>query len=119
MFRRLGFEKDDVEKTIVSFEKYGKKMILFGRCVPIIRSLISIPAGMAEMNLAIFLIYTAIGSTVWNIILVSLGAALGASWEKVLVYVSRYSGVVRILLLVVAGILVYRFVMRKRNRRYK
>ncbi len=119
MFRRLGFEKEDVEKTITSFEKYGKKMILFGRCVPIIRSLISIPAGMAEMNLAIFLIYTAIGSTVWNIILVSLGAVLGASWETVIVYIGRYSGVVRIMLLVGAGVLVYQFVMRKRNRKYK
>lgn len=115
LFRVLGFEKGDVKKAIASFEKHGKKAILFGRCVPIIRSLVSVPAGMADINLALFLLYTVIGSTVWNIILVSLGAALGASWETVLVYVERYSGVIRILLLAATAVLVYRFVKRRRK----
>lgn len=113
LFAGLGFEKEDVTRTISSFERHGKKMILLGRCVPIIRSLVSVPAGMANMNLLIFLIYTTIGSTVWNILLVSLGAALGASWETVLIYTERYSGIVRILLLLGIGILVYRFVKKK------
>ena len=97
MFQRLGFEKSDVEKTIAAFDKHGKKAVLFGRCIPIIRSLVSVPAGMAEMKLSVFLFYTTIGSTVWNILLVSLGAALGASWEKILFYLDRYSGAVRLL----------------------
>ena len=113
LFRKLGFDKEAVSKTITSFERHGRKMILFGRCVPIIRSLVSIPAGMANMNLLIFLIYTTIGSTVWNILLVSLGATLGASWETVLVYTKRYSGIVKILLLLAAGIWIYRFIKKK------
>lgn len=112
LFRRLGFEKEDMDKTLSAFERHGKKMILFGRCVPIIRSLVSIPAGMADMNLVIFLIYTAIGSTVWNILLVSLGAALGASWGTILIYTKRYSNIVRILLLFGAGILLYRLIKK-------
>lgn len=95
LFHLLGFEKEDVEETIGWFEKKGKKAILFGRCIPIIRSLVSVPAGMAEIELPLFLVYTVIGSTVWNVILVSLGAALGASWETVLVYLDRYSAVIR------------------------
>lgn len=55
MFQRLGFEKSDVEKTIAAFDKHGKKAVLFGRCIPIIRSLVSVPAGMAEMKLSVFL----------------------------------------------------------------
>lgn len=112
LFRRLGFEKGNMEKTLSSFERHGKKMILFGRCVPIIRSLVSVPAGMADMNLVIFLIYTAIGSTIWNILLVFLGAALGASWETILIYTKRYSNVVRILLLLGVGLLLYRFIKK-------
>lgn len=106
LFRILGFEKEDVEETVGWFEKHGKKAVLFGRCVPIIRSLVSVPAGMAQMQLPLFLTYTVVGSTVWNIILVSLGAALGASWETVLVYLNRYSFAVR-LLLVAGGILLF------------
>lgn len=106
LFRILGFEKEDVEETVGWFEKHGKKAVLFGRCVPIIRSLVSVPAGMAQMQIPLFLTYTIVGSTVWNMILVSLGAALGASWETVLVYLNRYSFAVR-LLLIAGGILLF------------
>lgn len=113
LFRWLGFEKEDVDQTIRWFEKHGKKAILFGRCVPIIRSLISVPAGMAEISIPLFLAYTIVGSTMWNILLVSLGAALGASWEMVLVYMNRYSTVIKILLLGAAAMLLIRFIKKK------
>lgn len=115
MFRRLGFEKTDVEKTIAAFERHGKKAVLFGRCIPIVRSLVSVPAGMAQMNLTVFLFYTTIGSTVWNVLLVSLGAALGASWETILVYLNRYSGAVRLVLLAGGGVFLVRMIKRKKK----
>lgn len=96
--RLLGFKKEDVERTVSWFNSRGKKAVLFGRCVPIIRSLVSIPAGMAHMELSVFFVYTVIGSTVWNLLLVSLGAALGASWGVVQEWLSAYSQVTRILL---------------------
>ncbi len=89
--RLLGFKRGDVLHTVEWFEKRGKKAVLFGRCVPIIRSLVSIPAGMAKMELPVFLLYTVVGSTVWNFLLVSLGAFLGASWGKILEWFSAYS----------------------------
>lgn len=116
MFRRLGFEKTDVEKTIAAFERHGKKAVLFGRCIPIVRSLVSVPAGMAQMNLTVFLFYTTIGSTVWNVLLVSLGAALGASWETILVYLNRYSGAVRLVLLAGGGVFLVRMIKRKKDK---
>lgn len=89
--RLLRFQKGDVLRTVEWFDRRGKKAVLFGRCVPIIRSLVSIPAGMAKMKMSTFFIYTVIGSTVWNFLLVSLGAALGASWEKILEWFAAYS----------------------------
>ena len=112
-FRLLGFEKEDVEKTLCWFDKHGKKAILFGRCIPIIRSLVSVPAGMAGINMPVFLLYTIVGSTIWNIVLVSLGAILGASWEVVLVYIQKYSAIIKAALIVVCLYLVIRFMWKK------
>lgn len=111
--KRLGFEQKDVEKTLKWFDERGKKAILFGRCVPIIRSLVSIPAGMAQVNFTVFFIYTVIGSTIWNILLISLGAMLGASWETIMVYVNRYSAFIKILLLIGGVILIWRHIKKK------
>ena len=113
LFKILGFEKEDVEKTIGWFDKHWKKAILLGRCVPIIRSLVSVPAGMAGIGMPVFLVYTVIGSTVWNIILVSLGAVLGASWEVVLVYIGKYAAFIKAVLIVAALFLVIRFMWKK------
>lgn len=113
LFRILGFEREDVEESTGWFEKHGKKAVLFGRCVPIVRSLVSIPAGMAQMQIPLFLAYTVVGSTVWNIILVFLGAALGASWEAVLVYLDRYASVVRLLLAAGGAFLIFRYIRKK------
>ena len=78
----LHFQKEDVEDAAEWFEKRGKAAVLFCRCVPIIRSLISIPAGMAQMALAPFLFLT---------VLICAGAAAGASWERVMETVDAYS----------------------------
>lgn len=114
LFRALGFEKEDVEKTIRWFDKRGKKAILFGRCIPIIRSLVSIPAGMAQINMPIFLTYTMIGSTIWNILLVSLGAILGASWETVLIYMAKYSAVIKAMLIIAILYFIIHFIWKKK-----
>ncbi|MDD7739407.1 MAG: DedA family protein [Fusicatenibacter sp.] len=112
----LGFHSEDAWKTAAWFERHGQKAVLFGRCVPIIRSLVSIPSGMAATPMPVFLFYTILGSTVWNILLVSLGALLGASWENVVRVFETYSGAVRILL---AGAVVLFFCMKIRKRRRK
>lgn len=114
--RRLGFKQQDVMKTVNVFDKYGAKAVLFGRCVPIIRSLISVPAGMTKMNVWRFTGYTTVGSLVWNILLVSLGAKLGDNWRVVSRVVSDYSDVVLILLIVLfVGLIVRHFTKRKRR----
>lgn len=114
--KMLGFKKDDVQKTVDWFDKKGKKAVLFGRCVPIIRSLVSIPAGMAGMDLPLFFLYTVIGSTVWNFMLVSLGAALGASWGVIQEGLSAYSQVIKIALWILFAIVVIRTFLKRKIR---
>ncbi len=90
----LHFKKTDVKESIEKFHQKGKHTVFICRCIPIIRSLISIPAGMAKMKMRNFLILTIAGSALWNTVLVSAGAAAGASWEKVLEVMDMYSTIV-------------------------
>lgn len=115
--KRLGFKQNDVEKTIKWFEKCGKKAVLFGRCVPIIRSLISIPAGMTKMKFSIFFLYTIIGSAIWNTVLICLGALLGASWGEVMVYVGKYSEIIQIILIAAVVVYLWKYIKKFRDRK--
>jgi membrane protein DedA with SNARE-associated domain len=74
---------DDIAKSEAWFDKRSTMAVLFGRCVPLIRSLISVPAGFRRMPLAPFVIYTTIGSVVWNTALISAGYALRDQWHDV------------------------------------
>lgn len=98
----------DVDKSLAWFDKYGRPSILFGRLIPGIRSLISIPAGLDRMNLITFGLWTLLGSAVWNFILIYLGFKLGENWEAVTGYIDQYSKVVYILLiLIMLGFLIF------------
>jgi len=114
----LGFKPQDVEKANAWFERKGNITVLFCRCIPIVRSLISIPAGMSKMKMLPFVIYTVVGTTVWNTILVVAGHFLGASWEKVAHIVDKFSNVVLILLIVaVISFLVWHFTKKYKESR--
>ncbi len=89
--KRLHFQTEDVDDASGWFDRKGRCTVFFCRFVPIIRSLISIPAGMSRMSFGPFLLLTAAGSLGWNTILITAGAAAGASWEKVLVILNQYS----------------------------
>lgn len=105
----LGFKKDDVAKSEKWFIKRGKITVFFCRFIPIIRSLISIPAGMTKMNMWMFLILTTIGTAIWNTVLVSLGAAFGASWGIIAKYMDTYSkiGLIAICVAFIIGCIVF------------
>jgi membrane protein DedA with SNARE-associated domain len=80
-FARIDHRKlDDADDW---FERRGTLVVLFGRCIPGIRSLVSLPAGVLHMSRTKYLLFTTIGSAVWNTILVTLGYLLGTQWEKV------------------------------------
>lgn len=106
----LRLSRKDIYKANAWFEKYGYWTVFFCRFVPLIRSLISIPAGMARMNLGIFILLTTVGTFIWNYVLVSLGAALGDHWDTILYYMDIYSNITyTILTLIGVALLIYLF----------
>lgn len=111
----LRVTKEDLHKADRWFHRYGYWTVLFCRMVPLLRSLISIPAGMARMRFSLFLFFTVIGTVIWNVILVGLGRALGENWEKILYYMDIYSHFVYLLIVVLGVAAIVYFFMRKRN----
>jgi membrane protein DedA with SNARE-associated domain len=73
----------DVDKAEDWFARHGVKAVLIGRLVPVVRSLISVPAGVERMSLVLFLPLTAVGSLVWNSLLILAGYQLGERWHLV------------------------------------
>lgn len=112
----LRVKKEDIKKAESWFIQRGNATIFFCRFIPIIRSLISIPAGMANMNLGWFLLYTALGTALWNLVLVNLGALAGENWSLISIYLETYSTVVWILLGVAATLLLIRYLMKRKAR---
>lgn len=114
--RILHFKKEDVHKTMAWFHRYGNATVFFCRCVPVLRSLISIPAGMTKMSLITFTLYTTVGSFIWNVLLVSLGAWAGDSWGTVSGYIAMYSDVVKIILGgIIISVVIYYFRKKKKH----
>ncbi|WP_080875180.1 DedA family protein [Oceanobacillus timonensis] len=101
----LRLKRADIYKADAWFEKYGYWTVFFCRMVPLLRSLISIPAGMARMNFGIFILLTAVGSIIWNSILIGVGAVLGNNWYRVAAFMDVYSNFVYVFIMV--GILFF------------
>jgi membrane protein DedA with SNARE-associated domain len=106
--------RKDLERGRSLMESHGGKIVLLGRCVPLIRSIVSIPAGLARMPLWRFTALTAIGSGVWNAVFIGLGWYLGENWDQVEGAMGPASYVVLALVLVGVAWLVVRR-LRARN----
>ena len=111
----LRVKKEDIHKADYWFDKYGYWTVLICRVIPLIRSLISIPAGMSRLNFWLFLLFTTIGTLVWNIILVSVGAAFGENWEKIVEFMDVYSNIAYALIAVVMIAVLLLFIKKRRN----
>jgi membrane protein DedA with SNARE-associated domain len=89
--KRLRLKKEDVRRAEGWFSRHGNKTVFFCRFIPLVRSLISIPAGAAEMKMGVFLLLTTTGSVIWNVVLVFLGKFAGDAWGNIADYVNVYS----------------------------
>lgn len=107
--RFLLLSSAQVKKAEDFFAKYGSLSTLVGRLVPVVRQLISIPAGFARMNFTKFIIFTALGSAIWVTILALLGYWFGANKE----ILSKYYGAISYFFLIAALLLTAIFVFRK------
>ncbi len=109
----LRLKASDIEKADDWFDKKGNKTVFFCRFIPIVRSLISIPAGMSEMKMLKFLLYTFAGSTIWNTVLLIIGNRLGENWNSILGVFDRYSHIVLVILVFMFFGLVFWFYYKR------
>ena len=113
----LRVKPQDIEAADRWFDTKGSITVLICRCVPIVRSLISIPAGMSDMPLPKFFLYTAVGSAIWNTLLVCVGAFAGDKKDEILALIDNISHIILLLLIVVAVIFVVWFYKKKVNKK--
>ena len=107
----------DIDKADNWFDTKGNKTVFFCRFIPLIRSLISIPAGMSEMPMKKFLIYTVAGSAIWNAALTIAGSIVGDKWEDILDIMDKYSHIIVIALAILFIIAVIIFYSKKKKKK--
>lgn len=113
----LRISPKDIRKASDWFEKRGKWTVFFCRLIPLIRSLISIPAGMTKMNIGLFLVLTTLGSLIWNTLLVSIGAYVGESWTTIIHYMDIYSNVTYAALVLIFVLFVWWFFYKYKKKK--
>ena len=115
----LRLKPEDIDKADEWFDTKGNKTVFFCRFIPIVRSLISIPAGMSEMPLGKFFLYTTTGSLIWNTVLIVIGSIVGENWQSILNIFDTYSNIVLVLLVIIFIVGVYVFYHTKNKKKSK
>lgn len=111
----LRLKASEIDKADSWFDNKGNKTVFFCRFIPLIRSLISIPAGMSEMPILKFTIYTVVGSLIWNAVLIIVGSIVGENWTSILNILDTYSHVVVILLAIIFIVGIYIFYKKRKK----
>ena len=115
--RWVGLPVENFTKTMVWFEKHGRASVFFGRMVPIVRSLVSIPAGLVKMGWARFYFFSTIGILIWNTLWLTIGVNLGENWKLGEEFASLLDwAVYAVLAVIVIYVLINFFKQLKRNR---
>lgn len=113
----LRLKVSDIDNADSWFDNKGNKTVFFCRFIPLVRSLISIPAGMSEMPMVKFLLYTLFGSLIWNTVLIIVGSLVGENWTKIVKILDTYSHIVVIILFIIVVVGVYFFYRKRSNKK--
>lgn len=111
--RILHFSTADICRSISRFREKGNATVFYCRFIPILRSLISIPAGICEMSQGRFLVYTTLGSLLWNTVLVTLGSIVGDNWQQISGIFDKYSAITKILLVLFLALFLIKHFRKK------
>jgi membrane protein DedA with SNARE-associated domain len=112
----IGISGEEIDKTQRWFYRHGPKAVFFGRLVPGVRTLISVPAGFSQMRLAEFLIYSTLGTLAWTLLLTFAGYLLGDNYELVDEYLGPVSKIVLGLILIAGLVWLVQYRKKRRNR---
>jgi len=97
-----------LQKLEYFFKSHGEISTFSGRLIPGIRQLISLPAGLAKMNMARFVLYSALGAVIWVVVLVAIGYFIGSNQELVSQYLQNATAIALVSIAVIVGVYVYR-----------
>lgn len=111
--RFLNLKEKDIDLSFNWFNKKGNISVLICRCIPILRSLISLPAGIFKMSILKFLLYTIIGSLVWNSVIIVIGYVVGDNYLVINVVLKKYSYLFVALIIIIGVIVIFR--KRRKN----
>lgn len=111
--RFLNLKEKDIDLSFNWFNKKGNISVLICRCIPILRSLISLPAGIFKMSFIKFLLYTTIGSLVWNSVIIVIGYVVGDNYLVINVVLKKYSYLFVALIIIIGVIVIFR--KRRKN----
>ena len=113
--RFVGLRRDDIDRGFRWFERHGRAVVFFGRLIPLVRSVVSLPAGADRMPLRTFVPYTLAGSLLWNTIWIAVGRELGANWRKA----ERWGEVIELTAIALMVIVLVVLVVRSRRARQR
>ena len=113
--RVLRISEAQLDRADAWFDRRGPWIVLLGRLIPGVRSIVSVPAGASEMPLGLFVVLTTIGSAAWNAALIGAGWALGAKWEEAAAVVDGAQTVV-VVAVVLSIVALAVFLLRRRAR---
>ena len=114
----LGISSKDLDKSRLWFDKYGVQLVFWGRLIPGIRTLISVPAGVELMPINKFLIWTSLGSLIWVVFLTSAGYLFGENYEVIGSYIDNFKVILKpifVILLLILLIRVFKKYLKNNN----
>ena len=112
--KRLWLRDNDIDRATAWFDRYGPRAVLIGRVLPVIRTFISLPAGIAGMDPVRFGIYTAIGCIPWTAALAYAGYAVGANYQSIVNGFQGPTYIIAGLVIIALAILVWRYIRRRK-----
>jgi len=107
-------KKEELDKSEIFFKKYGSASVFFARLLPVVRTFISLPAGIAKMPFWKFSVYSFSGALIWSAFLAYIGLTLGKNWQNIEGYFRNFDWLVLAIILIGVGYFIYRKIRSKK-----
>ena len=108
----IGISSRDLNKSKLWFDKYGVSLVFWGRLIPGIRTLISVPAGVELMPLKKFLVWTSLGSLIWVVLLTFLGYILGENYKIIESYIDNFKVFIKPIFIIISALLIFKYLKK-------
>ena len=110
----IGISSRDLNKSKLWFDKYGVSLVFWGRLIPGIRTLISVPAGIELMPLKKFLVWTSLGSLIWVVLLTLLGYVLGENYKIIESYIDNFKVFIKPIFIIISALLIFKYLKKSK-----